>query len=131
MVACPIRLQERCEIFIPCVFANGSRPELDQRVLYAATEAIQRLGYSTMKPEQLQVVSGIVSGRDVFVVLQASFGKSLCYVCPPTAFGLVLPVEGTSIVFAVASLAAIMKDQVSVVSRCTYLRPQARHNVAQ
>ena len=35
---------------------------MDQRVLYAATEAIQRLGYSTMKPEQLQVVSGIVSG---------------------------------------------------------------------
>ena len=27
---------------------------MDQRVLYAATEAIQRLGYSTMKPEQLQ-----------------------------------------------------------------------------
>ena len=27
MVACPIRLQERCEIFIARVFANGSRPE--------------------------------------------------------------------------------------------------------
>ena len=27
MVACPIRLQERCEIFIGRVFANGSRPE--------------------------------------------------------------------------------------------------------
>ena len=39
---------------------------MDQRVLYAATEAIQRLGFSTMKPEQLQVVSGIVSERDVF-----------------------------------------------------------------
>ena len=57
---------------------------MDQRVLYAATEAIQRLGYSTMKPEQLQVVSGIVSGRDVFAVLPTGFGKSLCYACPPT-----------------------------------------------
>ena len=27
MVACPIRLQERCEIFIAHVFTNGSRPE--------------------------------------------------------------------------------------------------------
>ena len=27
MVACPIRLQERCEIFIARVLANGSRPE--------------------------------------------------------------------------------------------------------
>ena len=28
---------------------------MDQRVFYAATEAVQDLGYSTMKPEQLQV----------------------------------------------------------------------------
>ena len=42
---------------------------MDQRVLYAATEAVMRLGYSTMKPEQLQVLSGIVSGRDVFAVI--------------------------------------------------------------
>ena len=104
---------------------------MDQSVLYAATEAIQRLGYSTMKPEQLQVVSGIVSGRNVFAVLPTGFGKSLCYVCPPTLFGLVLPVKGTLIVLAVAPLTAIMKDQVNVVSRRTYLRPQARHNVAQ
>ena len=73
MVVCPIRLQERCEIFIARVSANGSRPELDQRVLYAATGAIQRLGYSTMKPEQLQVMSGIVSGRDAFAVLLTDF----------------------------------------------------------
>ena len=95
MIACPIRLQERCEIFIARVFANGSRPGMDQRVLYAATEGIQRIGYSTMKPEQLQVVSGIVSVRDVFAVLPTRFGKSLCYACPPTVYGLVLPVEGT------------------------------------
>ena len=85
-------------------------PSMDQRVLYVATEAIQRLGYYTMKPEQLQVVSGIVSRRDVFAVLPTGFGKSLCYVCPPTVFVLVLPVEGTSIVFAVAPLTAIMKN---------------------
>ena len=104
---------------------------MDQRVLYAATEAIQCLGYSTMKPEQLRVVSGIVSVRDVIADLLTGFGKSLCYACPMTVFGLVLAVERTSIVFAIAPLMAIMKDQVSVVSRCTYLRPQARHNVAQ
>ena len=104
---------------------------MDQRVLYAATEAIQPLGYSTMKPEQLQVVSGIVSVRDVFAVLPTGFGKSLCYACPLTVFVLVLPVKWISIVFAVAPLTAIMKDQVSVASRHTYLRPQTRHNVAQ
>ena len=87
---------------------------MDQRVLYAAMDAIQLLGYSTMKPEQLQVVSGIVSGRDAFAVLPTGFARAcMCYACPPTVFGLVLPVEGTSIVFAVAPLTAIMEDQVS------------------
>ena len=100
-------------------------------MLYAATEAIQRLGYSILKPEQQRVVSGIVSGRDVFAVLPTSFGKSLCYACLPKVFDLVLLVEGTSIVFAVAPLTVIMKDQVSVTSRRTYLQPQMRHNVAQ
>ena len=97
---------------------------MDQRVLYAVTEAIQRLGYSTMKPEQLQVVSGIDSGRDVFAVSPTGFGKNHCYACSPTVFGLVLPVKGTSIDLAVAHLTAIMKDQVSVAS-------WARHNVVQ
>ena len=45
-------------------------------LVYAATEAVQRLGYAAMKPEQLQVVSGIISGRDVFAVLPTGFGKS-------------------------------------------------------
>ena len=83
---------------------------MDKRVLYAVTEAIQRLGYSTMKPEQLQVVSGIVSVRDVFTVLPTGFSKSLCYACLPTVFSLVLPVEGILIDFAVAPLMTIMKD---------------------
>ena len=49
--------------------------------------------------------------------------------CPPTVFGLVLLVEGTSIVLAVAPLTANIKDQVSVASHCAYLQPQARHNM--
>ena len=93
MVACPIRLQERCEIFIAHVSAEAADQSMDQRVLYVVMEAIQHLGYSTMKPDQLQVVSGIVSGRDVFAVLPTGFGKSLCCACPPTVFGLVLPVN--------------------------------------
>ena len=37
-------------------------------------------------------------------------------------FGLVLPVEGTLIVFAVAPLTAILKDQVSVARTCGHKR---------
>ena len=38
-------------------------------MFYGATEAVMRLNYSTMKPEQLQVLSGIVSGSYVFAVI--------------------------------------------------------------
>ena len=131
MVASPIRFQESVKYLSLAYPQMAPDQSMDQRVLYVAMEATQCLGYSTMKPQQLQVVSGIVYGRDVFAVLLTGFGKSLCYACPPTVFGLVLPVEGTSIVLAVVPLTAIRKDQASVVSCRVYLRPQARHNVAQ
>ena len=44
-----------------------------------ATDAVQRLGYADMKPEQLQVVSDIISGRDVVAILLTGFRKSLCF----------------------------------------------------
>ena len=129
MVACPIRLQERCEIYIARMSANGSRPE-------HGPESVIRCDGRHPGPwlvyHEARATSGRVwHGRDVFAVLPTDFSKSLCYLCPPTVYVLVLPVKGTSIAFAVAPLTAIMKDQVSVASRRTYLRPQARHNVAQ
>ena len=41
----------------------------------AAAVAVQQLGYKEIKPEQLQVVAGILRGRDVFAVLPTGFGK--------------------------------------------------------
>ena len=48
--------------------------------------AVQQLGYANVKSEQLKVVTGIVEGRDVFVVLPTGYGKSLCYACLPIVF---------------------------------------------
>ena len=59
------------------------------RVNKTATEAVQRLGYDVLKPEQLQVVSGIISGREFFAVFPTGFGKSLCFTCLPAVFDLV------------------------------------------
>lgn len=39
------------------------------RVALAAKEAAQKLGYKEMKACQLQVIEGVVSGRDVFAIL--------------------------------------------------------------
>ena len=49
------------------------------RVQSCVLQAAQELGYSSMKPEQLEVVSNFVNGRDVFAILPTGFGKSLCY----------------------------------------------------
>ena len=102
MAVCPIRLQERCEIYIARVSANDSRPE-------HGPESVIRCDGSHPGPwlvyhEARATSSRVWHGRNVFTVLLTGFGKSLCYACPPTVFGLVLPVEGTSIVLAVAPL---------------------------
>ncbi len=57
----------------------------DREVENAATKAAKELGYEAMKPEQVQIVTGALHGRDVFRVLPTGFGKSLCFVCLPSA----------------------------------------------
>ena len=73
------------------------------------------LGYSSLKPEQIDVVLQFINGRDVFAVLPTGFGKSLCYACLPFTFDKVLHKEpGTSIIIVVTPLLSIMDDQVLI-----------------
>ena len=44
-------------------------------------EAAMELGYSSMKPEQVEVAVVLIEGRDVFAIQPTGFGKSLCYAC--------------------------------------------------
>ena len=50
-----------------------------------ATKVQQDLGYESLKPEQLQIVTGVLRGRDVFGVLPTGFGKTLCLL-PTTSY---------------------------------------------
>ena len=84
----------------------------DVAVQKAALNAVQQLGYSSIKDEQLKVVAGLVRGHDVFAVLPTGFGKSLCFSCLPYMFDELLPLGEPSIVVTVTPLTAIMKDQV-------------------
>ena len=60
----------------------------EERIHDAATVAARKLCYEEMKLQQLQVVTGILTGRDVFAVLPTGYGKSLCFACLPGIFDL-------------------------------------------
>ena len=53
--------------------------EVEEEVENAVFKVAWDLGYSTLKPEQLQVVCTVFRGCDVFAVLPTGFGKSLCF----------------------------------------------------
>jgi len=66
-------------------------------------------GYQQFRPGQAEIISAIVSGRDVLGVLPTGSGKSLCYQLPAVLS------HGVTIV--VSPLIALMHDQVSALQR--------------
>ena len=75
-------------------------------VANAANKAAQDLGYASLKPEQLQVVAGVLFGRGVFEVLPTGFGKTLWYAVLPSTFDKVYAGSHPSIVPVVSPLTA-------------------------
>ena len=78
------------------------------------TVAFSRLGYPTVKSEQLEAAREFVKGQDVFVSLPTGSGKSLCYGCLPLVYDSLCGNVGgnKSIVIVVSPLKALMQDQV-------------------
>ena len=69
------------------------------------------LGYDTIKPEQLKVVSHFLKGVDCFVILPTGYGKSLCFALLPLVFNA-LRSTSSSIVIVVTPLISIMQSMV-------------------
>ena len=69
----------------------------------APTEsATLSLGYSSLKPEQRDVVMEFVLGSDVFAILPTGYGKSLYSACLPRVYNCLL--DATSSIVVVTPL---------------------------
>ena len=65
-------------------------------------------GFSQFRPHQEEIVSALISGRDVFAVMPTGGGKSLCYQLPACLK------PGVAVV--VSPLISLMKDQVDAAN---------------
>ena len=93
-------------------------------VQQAIKTAGARMGYFTLKDEQLRIAADVLGGRDGFVCLPTGYGKSLCYAILPWAFDELSRMrkdDKHSIVLVVSPLVSLTADQVGLHT-CIFLR---------
>ena len=86
----------------------------------AIAQALERIGFSELRPKQKLAVRSFVEGNDVFVSLPTGSGKSLCYWLLPWVFEALW--QGiSSTIIVICPLEALMKDQEHSLQICGVL----------
>src|SRR3954462_6187562 len=75
------------------------------------SRALGVFGHTALRPGQAEVISDILSGRQVVAVMPTGSGKSLCYQLPAVVLS-----ERGHITLVVSPLIALMKDQVDALT---------------
>ena len=79
----------------------------------AIVKVAEKLGYSPLKEKQVECLTKVLEGHDVFCVLPTGYGKTVCFACLPGAHDLVASTrDNGSIVIVVSPLTALIKDHV-------------------
>ena len=89
----------------------------DPSLLADAVEyGLSKLGYVSIKPEQLSAVHCLLKGQNVFLSVSTGFGKSLMYQLLPFCAERLLkaqPSQKMPVVVVISPLVSLMYDQVS------------------
>ncbi|KAK3105127.1 hypothetical protein FSP39_017769 [Pinctada imbricata] len=87
------------------------------------------LRVDSLKTEQLDVITAILNGKDVFALLPTGFGKSMCYLLPPLLSNE-LNWSIKHVVFVISPLISLMKDQVSLLTDMKISSAYIAHDIS-
>ena len=82
----------------------------EERFERGISSVLPKFGLTELKKEQKRALFHLISGRDVFVNLPTSFGKSVIYQLAPFIVEEMARLDGKMLV-------SLMKDQVKIYSR--------------